>query len=127
MKSGLCCTIDSATQARRWQAADRHACGHERRDVYPEHRLPMALSSEGLSAVQHVPPLLRVVALRWGSGSHSPHALRHLPREGGTGSQSHRCLIDSQSVKSAEKGGPASMRMAMMRAKRSRARSAIYW
>src|ERR1700680_2532172 len=29
-------------------------------------------------------------------------------------------IIDSQSVKSAEKGGPASIRMAMMRAKRSR-------
>ena len=36
-------------------------------------------------------------------------------------------IIDSQSVKSAEKGGPASIRMAMMRARRSRARSAIYW
>ena len=36
-------------------------------------------------------------------------------------------IIDSQSVKSAEKGGLASIRMAMMRAKRSRARSAIYW
>ena len=34
-------------------------------------------------------------------------------------------IIDSQSVKSAEKGGPALIRMAMMRAKRSRARSAI--
>lgn len=33
-------------------------------------------------------------------------------------------IIDSQSVKSAEKGGPASTRMAMMRAKRLRARSA---
>src|SRR2546430_4556628 len=33
-------------------------------------------------------------------------------------------IIDSQSVKGAEKGGPASIRMAMMRAKRSRARSA---
>ena len=30
-------------------------------------------------------------------------------------------IIDSQSVKSAEKGGPASIRMAMMRAKRSKA------
>src|SRR6266478_2621140 len=49
---GVCCTIDSAAQARRWQAADRHACGHERGDVYPEHRLPMALPSKGLSAVQ---------------------------------------------------------------------------
>jgi transposase len=36
-------------------------------------------------------------------------------------------IIDSQSVKSAEKGGSASIRMAMMRAKRSRARSAIFW
>ena len=34
-------------------------------------------------------------------------------------------IIDSQSVKSAEKGGLASIRMAMMRARRSRARSAI--
>ena len=34
-------------------------------------------------------------------------------------------IIDSQSLKSAEKGGPASMRTALTRAKRSRARSAI--
>ena len=36
-------------------------------------------------------------------------------------------IIDSQSVKSAEKGGPASIRMVTMRARRSRARSTIYW
>ena len=36
-------------------------------------------------------------------------------------------IIDSQSVKGAEKGGPASIRMAMMRARRSRARSATFW
>src|SRR5665213_1686441 len=35
-------------------------------------------------------------------------------------------IIDSQSVKSAEKGGPASIRMAMMRARKSRARSATF-
>jgi transposase len=35
-------------------------------------------------------------------------------------------IVDSQSVKSAEKGGPASIRMAMTRAKRSRGRSAIF-
>ena len=33
-------------------------------------------------------------------------------------------IIDSQSVKSAEKGGPGLIRMAMMRARKSRARSA---
>jgi transposase len=37
------------------------------------------------------------------------------------------CIIDSQSVKSAEKGGPASIRKAMMRARKSAARSAISW
>ena len=36
-------------------------------------------------------------------------------------------IIDSQSVKAAEKGGPRSTRMAMTRARRSRARSAISW
>ncbi len=34
-------------------------------------------------------------------------------------------IIDSQSVKSAEKGGPRSIRLAMTQARRSRARSAI--
>jgi transposase len=37
------------------------------------------------------------------------------------------CVIDSQSVKSTEKGGPASIRPGMMRARRSRASSAISW
>ena len=36
-------------------------------------------------------------------------------------------IIDSQSVKSAEKGGPAPIRRATMRARRSRARSATFW
>lgn len=37
------------------------------------------------------------------------------------------CVIDSQSVKSAEKGGPRSIHPAMMQARRSRARSDISW
>ena len=37
------------------------------------------------------------------------------------------CVIDSQSVKSAEKGGPASIRPGMTRARRSKARSGISW
>lgn len=36
-------------------------------------------------------------------------------------------IIDSQSVKSAEKGGPASTRTGTMRPRRSRARSATSW
>ncbi len=37
------------------------------------------------------------------------------------------CIIDSQSVKSAEKGGPASIPKGMMRGRRSVARSGIFW
>jgi transposase len=37
------------------------------------------------------------------------------------------CIIDSQSVKGAEKGGPALIRKAMMRARKSAASSAISW
>ena len=37
------------------------------------------------------------------------------------------CIIDSQSVKSAEKGGPALIRKAMMQARKSAGRSAISW
>jgi transposase len=37
------------------------------------------------------------------------------------------CVIDSQSVKSAEKGGFGSIRPGMMREKRSKERSAISW
>jgi len=37
------------------------------------------------------------------------------------------CVIDRQSVKSAEKGGPASIRSGMMRARRSRVSSGISW
>ena len=37
------------------------------------------------------------------------------------------CIIDSQSVKSAEKGGPALIRTATMQARRSMARSDISW
>jgi transposase len=37
------------------------------------------------------------------------------------------CVIDSQSVKSTEKGGRRSIRLATMRARKSRARSDISW
>ena len=67
-----------------------HARGHERRHVHPEHRLPMALPSEGFSAAQHGPRLLHLVALRRRAGSHSSRALRRMPRAGGTRSQPHR-------------------------------------
>src|SRR5213595_460302 len=55
------------------------------------------------------------------------HALYVACREQGEREASpSAAIVDSQSVKSAEKGGPASIRMAMTRAKRSRARSAIF-
>jgi transposase len=43
--------------------------------------------------------------------------------EAGRDASPTACVIDSQSVKSAEKGGPASIRTVTMRARRSKARS----
>jgi len=55
------------------------------------------------------------------------HALYQQCRERGEREASPTAaIIDSQSVKSAEKGGRASIRMATMRARRSRARSATF-
>jgi transposase len=56
------------------------------------------------------------------------HALYVQCREAaGRSTSPTACVIDSQSVKSAEKGGPGLIRPAMMRARRSRARNDISW
>jgi len=56
------------------------------------------------------------------------HALYVLCREAaGRQASPTACVIDSQSVKSAEKGGPASIRSVMMRERRSKERSAMSW
>lgn len=56
------------------------------------------------------------------------HALYVLCREkAGRAASPTAAIIDSQSVKSAEKGGPASIRPASMQARRSKARSATSW
>jgi transposase len=56
------------------------------------------------------------------------HALYEKCREqAGREASPSAAIIDSQSVKAAEKGGSRSIRMGMTRAKRSRARSAISW
>ena len=56
------------------------------------------------------------------------HALYVQCRErAGRGASPTAAIIDSQSVKSAEKGGPALTRQALMRAKRSTARSGTSW
>ena len=56
------------------------------------------------------------------------HALYQLCREqAGREASPTACIIDSQSVKSAEKGGPALTRRAMTRARKSAAASVTSW
>jgi putative transposase len=50
----------------------------------------MALSSEGFSTAQHGPQLLRLVAVRPRTGSHSSRALCRVSRTGGARGESHR-------------------------------------
>src|ERR1700704_3730955 len=108
---GACGVVDPTGQARWQQAPRRRARGDERDHVCVEHGVPVAGGSEKSAPPQHPFRLSLYVECReQGEREASPTA----------------AIIDSQSVKSAEKGGPASIRMAMMRAKRSRARSAIF-
>ena len=107
MTSGRCRAADSAGQARRRQASGQHARGGQRGDVRPEHRLPVAVSSERPAAAQHGPRLSSIC----GVGRHA--AIASITRStSSAASKAEReasptaCIIDSQSVKSAEKGGP---------------------
>ena len=86
-------------------------------------RMPAAIDPEGSATAQHAVRLSRLVDLRWHAGSHPSRAFCGVPRARRAGSSPTAAIIDSQSVKSAEKGGPASIRMAMMQAKRSKVRS----
>src|SRR5215468_7316128 len=99
--------IDSAAQAWRWQAADRHAGSHERGDVYilstgcqwrylPKdfppystvHRYFIWWQCDGV--LDRIHQVLYVACREKAEREASPTA----------------AIIDSQSVKSAEKGGP---------------------
>jgi transposase len=95
------CATDSAAATWRWQAPHRYACGDERPDVHPEHRLSMALSTEGFSVYNYF--------VWWQCDrvlDRIHHALYVECREAAEREASPiAAIIDSQSVKSAEKGG----------------------
>ena len=117
--------VDPTGQARWQQAPRRRARGDE--------RIMYVLSTDASGGdSEDLPPrstLFDYLDL-WsydGTLDRIHHALYGECREQGEREASPTAaIIDSQSVKSAEKGGSASIRMAMMRAKRSRARSAIF-
>ena len=87
---GACRTADSSCKNGRAQAHNEYAADIQRRHVRTERRLPMALSSQGLSAAWHGVSILRDVELVWHARSHSRGALREVPRTSGTRGQSHR-------------------------------------
>jgi hypothetical protein len=73
-------------------------------DVRAEHGLPVALRSKGLAAEEHAARLPRPLELE-GTLGKIHHALYAQCREHmGPDVSSTACVIDSQSVKSAEKG-----------------------
>ena len=100
----------------------------QRHHVCAEHRVPVALRPQGPAAEKHD---LHDYLPRWdddGTLGKIHHALYLKCREQVEREASPTaCIIDSQSVKSAEKGGPASIPKGMMRARRSAARSDISW
>ena len=121
---GACGAAHCAGQARRQSASCGRARSRQRPDVYPEHRLSVAGDPNDL------PP-------RWtlydyfdlwgwdGTLDRIHDALYAQCRQAASREASPTAaIIDSQSVKSAEKGGLRLIRRATMQARRSRAGSA---
>src|SRR6266436_5030382 len=100
---GACRTIDPARQARRQQAPCRGARSDERDHVYFEHGMPVACDPERSAAAQH--DYLDLWSYD-GTLDRIHHALYVACREQGEREASPiAAIVDSQSVKSAEKGG----------------------
>src|SRR5256884_5140092 len=123
---GACRTVDPARQARRQQAPCRGARSDGRDYVYFEQGCQWRAIPKDLPPRSTLFDYLDLWSYD-GTLDRIHHALYVACREQGEREASPTAaIVDSQSVKSAEKGGAASIRMAMTRAKRSRARSAIF-
>jgi len=120
---GACGAAHSAGQARWKPASCRGARGRQRPDVYPEHRLSVARNSYGPATRSTLYEYFDLWS--WDGTLDRIHdALYAQCREAASREASPTAaIIDSQSVKSAEKGGLRLIRRATMRARRSRARS----
>ena len=127
MKNGHDRATDTAGQTRLPQARGGDATAGERRDVRAEHLHPLAIYPKGRGQSRTV----HDYRTRWnydGTIDMIHHALDAQCREAmGAEASPTACVIDSQSVKSVEKGGPVSFRPGMTRVRRSEARSGISW
>ncbi len=119
-------TPDSARQTRRTPARGRCPGGAQRCHARAEHRLPMAIYPKDLPPRSTVHEYFQ----RWqydGTLGNIHHALYMECREQiGREASPTACVIDGQSVKGAEKGGPASIPMDTMPGRKSKARSAMF-
>src|ERR1700687_1098961 len=119
-------TADPAGQARWRQTHSNHARDCERPHVYSLHRLSVAGHPQTPAAALDLVRLFRLWS--WdGTLDLIHHELYVKCREAlGREVSPTAAVIDSQSVKSAEKGGLRLIRRATTRERRSRARSGIF-
>jgi hypothetical protein len=120
-------TFDPAWETRRRQADGQLARRRERSDVCTLHRLPVACDSERPAAEKGQFTTISICGPMMAHWFTSTTRFMSNAREQEQREASPTvAIIDSQSVKSAEKRGPALIRMATTRARRSRARSGIF-
>src|SRR3954466_1286612 len=123
--------IDPGRQARRQQADGQPARGSQRPHVHPVYIL--STGCQWAAIPKDLPPrsTLHDYFDRWdddGTLGRIHHALDVACRElAGRDTSPSAAIIDSQSVKSAEKGGAALPRRTMTAARRSEARSVMPW
>ena len=107
------------------QANDQRARRGQWGDVYSEHRLSVGCAAEGPAAAQHGERLSSPMGRGRHAGPHPSRAYVKCRELAGREASPTAAIIDSQSVKSAEKGDSLSTPAGMTLARRSRARSAV--
>src|SRR6476660_5214265 len=114
-------------EARRASAHDEHARGDERDPVCSRNEVSVARFAKGFPAANHSLRVSRSVGMGWHLGAAAPCALPRTREQADKEASPTAAIINSQSVKGAEKGGRGSTRRAMTRGRKSKERSDISW
>jgi putative transposase len=91
--------------ARRAAAGCQHARGHQRPSLPAVDWLPVAGAAQGFAAEEHGAPLFQAVGLGRHAGAHPLCALCGGREQAGREASPSAAIIDSQSAKTAQKGG----------------------
>src|ERR1700732_1639395 len=96
---------DSAGATWRAAAGRQHARDYQRPSLSAVDRMPVAGAAQGFAAEKHGAPLFQAVGLGRHAGAHPPSLYVAVREQAGREASPSAAIIDSQSAKTAQKGG----------------------